>query len=55
MLLMQSITFVCAILVVMPLVLVFYHLIRLGLTSINFAFFTQLPKPVGEAGGGMGK
>ena len=51
--LMQIIAFTCAILVVMPLVLVFYHLAKLGFSSINLAFFTQLPKPVGEAGGGM--
>jgi phosphate transport system permease protein len=50
---MQTLTFVCAILVVAPLVLVFYHLIREGFTSINWAFFTQLQKPVGEIGGGM--
>ncbi len=51
---MQTLTFVCAILVVMPLLLVFYHLIKEGFSSINLAFFTQLPKPVGEIGGGMG-
>jgi phosphate transport system permease protein len=51
---MQTLTFACAILVVTPLVLVFYHLIREGFTSINLALFTQLPKPVGEVGGGMG-
>lgn len=51
---MQIVACMCAILVVLPLVLVFYHLIKLGFSSINWAFFTQLPKPVGEAGGGMG-
>jgi len=50
---MQTLAFVCAILVVVPLVLVFYHLIKEGFTSINWAFFTQLQKPVGETGGGM--
>jgi phosphate transport system permease protein len=50
---MQVVAFTCAILVVMPLVMVFYHLVKQGLTSINVDFFTQLPKPVGEAGGGM--
>jgi len=49
----QTLTFACAILVIMPLLLVFYHLVKLGFNSINLAFFTQLPKPVGEAGGGM--
>jgi phosphate transport system permease protein len=51
---MQTLAFVCAILVVTPLILVFYHLVRQGFTSINWDFFTQLPKPVGESGGGMG-
>jgi phosphate transport system permease protein len=51
--LMQTIAFLCAILVVVPLFLVLYHLIREGFSSINLAFFTQLPKPVGENGGGM--
>src|SRR5271170_2226113 len=51
---MQTLTFACAILVVTPLILVFYHLIKEGFTSINWAFFTQLPKAVGESGGGMG-
>jgi phosphate transport system permease protein len=50
---MQTLAFVCAILVVTPLVLVFYHLIKEGFSSINWAFFTQLQKPVGETGGGM--
>ena len=51
---MQTLSCVCALLVITPLVLVFYHLLKEGFTSINWAFFTQLPKPVGEIGGGMG-
>jgi phosphate transport system permease protein len=50
---MQTLTFVCAILVVTPLVLVFYHLVKEGFGSLNWAFFTQIPKAVGEKGGGM--
>ena len=42
-----------ALLVIAPLALVFYYLLRNGLGSLNLAFFTHLPKPVGEAGGGM--
>ena len=49
----QTLTFACAILVISPLLLVFYHLVKLGFSSVNLAFFTQLPRPVGEAGGGM--
>ncbi|MGA2247513.1 MAG: PstA family ABC transporter permease [Verrucomicrobiota bacterium] len=50
---MQTLTFVCALLVILPLLLVFFHLLSQGATSINWAFFTELPKPVGEVGGGM--
>ncbi|HEX9047686.1 MAG TPA: phosphate ABC transporter permease PstA [Verrucomicrobiae bacterium] len=50
---MQTLTFVCAVLVILPLLLVFFHLVAQGASSINWAFFTQLPKPVGEIGGGM--
>jgi len=40
-------------LVVAPLVAIFVYLIYKGARSVNLAFFTQVPKPVGEAGGGM--
>lgn len=49
----QAVTFICTALVVLPLVLVFYHVVKSGIGSVNWAFFTQLPKPVGEPGGGM--
>src|SRR6266545_1021150 len=49
----QALTLLCALLVVAPLALVFFHLIRSGAGALNWAFFTQLPKPVGETGGGM--
>jgi len=51
--LMQSVTLTCAILVIAPLVLVFSHLITSGIGAVNWDFFTKLPKPVGETGGGM--
>jgi phosphate transport system permease protein len=51
--LMQVATCCCAVLVVVPLCLVFYHVVKSGFGAFNWAFFTQLPKPVGEAGGGM--
>jgi phosphate transport system permease protein len=37
----------------LPLVLILFYVIKQGIGSLNFAFFTQMPKPVGEAGGGM--
>jgi phosphate transport system permease protein len=41
------------ILVVTPLVAVFAYLIFKGASSVNLDFFTKIPKPEGEAGGGM--
>jgi len=41
------------ILVVTPLVVIFMYLLYKGASSLNLAFFTQVPKPVGETGGGM--
>jgi phosphate transport system permease protein len=46
----------CALSVVVamiPLGSILYVLARQGLPSLSYAFFTQLPKPVGEIGGGM--
>src|SRR5512140_1678667 len=50
---MQVLTCLCALAVVVPLGLIFFHVLRSGIGSVSWAFFTQLPKPVGEAGGGM--
>jgi phosphate transport system permease protein len=36
-----------------PLVLILVYVLKRGLGALDWAFFTELPKPVGEAGGGM--
>jgi phosphate transport system permease protein len=36
-----------------PLVLILFYVVRQGFSSLNWNFFTRMPKPVGEAGGGM--
>jgi phosphate transport system permease protein len=41
------------ILVVAPLFAIFAYLLIKGASSLNLAFFTQIPKPEGEVGGGM--
>ncbi len=41
------------ILVLLPLCAVFGYLIYRGIGALNWAFLTQIPKPVGEIGGGM--
>ena len=35
------------------MIAIFAYLIFKGASSLNFAFFTQIPKPEGEPGGGM--
>jgi phosphate transport system permease protein len=37
----------------LPLTLVLFYVVTQGITSLNVAFFTELPRPVGEPGGGM--
>jgi phosphate transport system permease protein len=43
----------CALAVIAPLFLVIYFLVVQGWSSLDWSFFTQLPKPTGETGGGM--
>ena len=43
----------CVLLVMIPLAAIFVYLVIRGIGSLNLAFFTQIPKPVGETGGGM--
>ena len=51
--LITGLTWLAAVLVLLPLFLIFGYLVYRGLGSLNVAFFTQIPKPVGESGGGM--
>jgi len=37
----------------LPLALILFYVIKEGFGALNLAFFTQMPKPVGEVGGGM--
>ena len=36
-----------------PLFFVFFYVVQQGFSSLNWDFFTKMPKPVGEKGGGM--
>jgi phosphate transport system permease protein len=51
--LMTGTALLTVILVLLPLGAIFAYLIYKGAGSINWAFLTQTPKPVGEPGGGM--
>ena len=44
---------VAAAMVILPLALIVAHLLRLGGHGLSLDFFLHLPRPVGEAGGGM--
>jgi phosphate transport system permease protein len=50
---MLTMTGVCALVAVSVLFFILGYLVYHGGTSINWSFFTKLPKPVGETGGGM--
>jgi phosphate transport system permease protein len=50
---MTGVAVVTVILVLAPLIAIFGYLMYRGIGSINWAFLTQTPKPVGEEGGGM--
>jgi phosphate transport system permease protein len=43
----------CALIVIMPLALILLKVLRQGATSLDWGFLVHLPKPAGEAGGGM--
>jgi len=39
--------------VLVPLGLIFFHIMKMGLSSLSMDFFTHIPAPTGEPGGGM--
>jgi phosphate transport system permease protein len=51
--LMMTLSILCAVVAIIPLFLILFYTISQGISSINWAFFTQMPKPAGEPGGGM--
>jgi phosphate transport system permease protein len=53
-LVMLAMTGVAALVTVLPLLFIFFYLLRAGVSALNPHFFTQLPAPVGETGGGVG-
>ncbi|MGC1450476.1 MAG: phosphate ABC transporter permease PstA [Candidatus Sulfotelmatobacter sp.] len=50
---MTGMAVLTVVLVLAPLIAIFGYLVYRGVGSINWAFLTQTPKPVGEPGGGM--
>jgi phosphate transport system permease protein len=55
-LLSRVMTGVCSMAVIaalVPLAMILFFVLSQGVRSLNWQFFTQMPKPVGEEGGGM--
>ena len=50
---MIGMTYLAAVLATLPLLLILGHLMKKGASSLSLAFFTNMPRPVGEVGGGM--
>lgn len=48
-----GLSILATIVVLAPLAAILFYLIYMGVSSLNLAFFTQIPAPVGETGGGM--
>jgi phosphate transport system permease protein len=50
---MLSSALLSALITIVPLFLVFYYTVKEGVPYLNVDFFTKLPTPIGETGGGM--
>ncbi|CAM3695792.1 phosphate ABC transporter permease PstA [Deinococcus frigens] len=50
---MGGLILLATLLVVAPLILIFVYLIREGIDAVNLDFFTKIPAPEGETGGGL--
>ena len=50
---MLSLCYLSAVVALIPLILIFFYTINRGVSYLNLDFFIQMPKPVGESGGGM--
>ena len=52
-LVMVALTCIAAAIAVVPLVVILLHLFKQGASALSMDFFTKMPKPPGETGGGM--
>lgn len=49
----QVLVFVLAFMITLPLIAIIFYIFKEGVTHINWHFLTNIPKPVGEIGGGI--
>jgi len=50
---MTGLCVAAVIVALVPVVLIFFFVVKQGISSLDLNFFTQMPKPPGEPGGGM--
>ncbi len=50
---MKLLMLVLTIMAIIPLAIIFFHVIKSGYSALSFDFLTSLPAPVGQAGGGI--
>lgn len=50
---MTLLMIMATVVILLPLVIIFFHIVKMGFSSINLDFFLHIPKPTGETGGGM--
>lgn len=48
-----ALAILATVIVLLPLAVILFYLVYKGASSLNLAFFTHVPAPVGEEGGGM--
>lgn len=51
---MHTLSALCVIIAIIPLLSILYTVIVNGISALDMDFLTQLPRPVGEPGGGLG-
>lgn len=49
----QVLIFALAFMITLPLIAIIFYIFKEGVTNINWHFLTNVPKPVGEIGGGI--
>jgi phosphate transport system permease protein len=49
----SGLSILATVIVILPLIAILFYLIYKGASSLNLAFFTHIPAPVGQEGGGM--
>ena len=49
----EALCAVAVLLALLPLALILFYVVKEGFSSLNVAFFTRMPRPIGESGGGM--